>query len=99
MGSSDYVVAALPMTGKTVDMIDAEAIAALRPNAVFVNIGRGKTVVEPALIKGFPDSQVFSPQLSFLQLYRSDALRERPSMCSTKSLCPRRVHSTSWTTC
>lgn len=53
----DYIVASLPMTKKTVDMINAEAINAMQPHAVFINIGRGKTVEEPALIKGHQPRQ------------------------------------------
>lgn len=33
-------------------MMNAAAIAAMKQNAVFVNIGRGKCVDEPALIAG-----------------------------------------------
>jgi len=52
MAMSDYVVAALPLTEKTKEMITADAINAMQPHAVFVNVGRGPTVDEPALIKG-----------------------------------------------
>lgn len=52
----DYVVAALPLTEATKEFINAEAINAMKPNAVFINIGRGKTVEEPALIRGKPRS-------------------------------------------
>ena len=52
MSESHYVVAALPSTPETKGYISAEAIASMRSDAVFINIGRGKTVDEEALIKG-----------------------------------------------
>ena len=52
MGSSDYIVAALPGTPATAKLINAEAIRAMQPHAVFINLGRGTTVDEEALIEG-----------------------------------------------
>jgi phosphoglycerate dehydrogenase-like enzyme len=52
IAQSDYIVAALPHTPATHKLISAEAIAAMRPHTVFVNVGRGKTVDEEALIEG-----------------------------------------------
>ena len=54
MADSDYVVAALPSTPATQQLINAEAIKAMRPHAVFVNVGRGVTLDEEALITGQP---------------------------------------------
>jgi phosphoglycerate dehydrogenase-like enzyme len=48
---SDAVVAALPETADTVDLFDAKLFAEMRPGALFVNVGRGSAVVEPALIE------------------------------------------------
>ena len=58
MGQSDYIVAALPETSATRQLIDAEAIAAMRQRAVFINIGRGSTVDEAALTSGQPSSDL-----------------------------------------
>ena len=52
MADSDYVVAALPYTDKTDKFINAEAIGSMRSRGVFVNVGRGKTIDEEALIRG-----------------------------------------------
>src|SRR5258708_16762545 len=49
MSRSDYVAVALPSTDGTRRMIDAPAIAAMKPTAVFVNVGLGATVDESAL--------------------------------------------------
>jgi phosphoglycerate dehydrogenase-like enzyme len=48
---ADHVVNVLPITEATRGMFDAAAFAAMRPQAVFVNIGRGATVDERALIE------------------------------------------------
>lgn len=52
MAASDYVVMATPYTPATHQMVNAEALSAMRPTAVFINIGRGKCVDEEALVAG-----------------------------------------------
>lgn len=54
MQASDYVVAALPHTPGTEKLIGRQAISAMKPTAVFINVGRGKTVDEEALTQGAP---------------------------------------------
>ena len=50
LGGADAVVLTAPHTPETEGMIDRAALAAMKPGVVFVNIGRGKLVDEPALI-------------------------------------------------
>src|SRR6476619_8342251 len=50
LGRADHVLDALPLTEATTAMFDAKAFAAMRPTAFFVNVGRGRTVDEEALI-------------------------------------------------
>lgn len=50
LAEADHVVNVLPITDTTRGMFDAGAFRAMRRHAVFVNIGRGATVDEPALI-------------------------------------------------
>lgn len=52
MASSDYVVCATPYTPATHGLVNAAAIAAMQPHAVFVNVGRGKCVDQAALVQG-----------------------------------------------
>ena len=52
MAESDYVVVALPHTDQTEKLVSAEAISHMKKTGVFVNIGRGQTVDEVALVKG-----------------------------------------------
>lgn len=46
---ADYVVLTCPLTPETRGLIDAAAIARMKPNAVLVNVARGGCVVEDAL--------------------------------------------------
>jgi phosphoglycerate dehydrogenase-like enzyme len=46
----DYFVSVLPNTAKTHHLIDAQVLNALRKDAIFINVGRGKTVDEVALV-------------------------------------------------
>ena len=50
LADADHVVNVLPRTAGTERMFDADAFSAMKPTAFFVNIGRGATVDEPALI-------------------------------------------------
>lgn len=50
LGLADAVVLIAPHTDETERLFDAGAFAAMRPGAVFVNIGRGATVDEPAMV-------------------------------------------------
>jgi phosphoglycerate dehydrogenase-like enzyme len=50
LGRADHVLDALPLTPDTHAMFDVKAFDAMRPTAHFVNIGRGATVDEDALI-------------------------------------------------
>jgi phosphoglycerate dehydrogenase-like enzyme len=50
LGECDYVALTIPLTGDTRHLIDAPALAAMKPNAVLINIARGSVVDETALI-------------------------------------------------
>ncbi|KXZ49056.1 hypothetical protein GPECTOR_23g141 [Gonium pectorale] len=58
MADSDYVVMATPHTPATHRMVDAAAIAAMRPHGVFINLGRGKCVDEAALIEALQAGRI-----------------------------------------
>jgi phosphoglycerate dehydrogenase-like enzyme len=51
LGEADWVVDVLPHAPPTDRVFDARAFAAMRPTARFVNIGRGGTVDEEALVE------------------------------------------------
>jgi phosphoglycerate dehydrogenase-like enzyme len=48
--ASDWVIAIAPLTAETEGMFDASFFARMRPDARFINVGRGALVVEPDLI-------------------------------------------------
>lgn len=50
LAEADYVIDTLPLTPQTRGIFDAAAFAAMKPSARFVNVGRGATVVEAALV-------------------------------------------------
>ena len=54
----DAIVLALPGTTQTEGMLSREVLAAIRPGATVVNVGRGSTVDEPALIEALSDGRV-----------------------------------------
>ncbi len=47
---ADAVIVTLPATESTAGLIDADALAALKPSAIFVNVGRGSVVDQDALV-------------------------------------------------
>ncbi|MCS0499426.1 D-2-hydroxyacid dehydrogenase [Protaetiibacter mangrovi] len=55
---ADAVVLALPGTDETRGMLSAEVLAAIKPGATVVNVGRGTTVDEPALVEALRDGRV-----------------------------------------
>lgn len=47
---ADIVALACPLTPETGSLIDAAALASMKPSALLINVARGKVVDEPALI-------------------------------------------------
>lgn len=58
LGAADVVVLALPMTSSNRHLINSAALAAMRPDALLVNIGRGGLVDTDALITALRDGQI-----------------------------------------
>lgn len=51
MSQADYIVCSTPSTVETRGMVSAAAFAAVKPGAVFINLGRGPVIDEAALIQ------------------------------------------------
>ena len=51
LAAGDFVVVVLPLTRQTRGLLDARALAAMRPGAWLLNIGRGPVVDEAALVE------------------------------------------------
>ena len=47
---ADFVALTCPLTPQTENLIDAKALAAMKPSAYLINVARGRVVNEPALI-------------------------------------------------
>jgi len=58
LGESDHVVIAAPATEETYHLLDAEALAAIKPGAHLVNIARGTLIDQDALIAALDDGRI-----------------------------------------
>jgi phosphoglycerate dehydrogenase-like enzyme len=58
LGWSDVVVLAAPLTAATRGFIGAAEVAAMKRGAFLVNIGRGKLVVDQAIVDGLASGQI-----------------------------------------
>jgi len=58
LADSDFVVLATPLTPETQNMIDAEALAVMKPGAWLINIARGGLVDERALLNALRDGAI-----------------------------------------
>lgn len=56
--SADLVVALLPHTQGTRGIIGSELLGAMKRSAFFVNVGRGETVDEPALVRALAEGAI-----------------------------------------
>jgi phosphoglycerate dehydrogenase-like enzyme len=54
----DYVVMAAPLTAETHHMIGDAAFAAMKPNAVVINIGRGPVIDQAALVRALTQGKI-----------------------------------------
>lgn len=51
LGELDFLVATLPQTDETENLLDRAALAKLPPHAYFINVGRGNVVNDDALVQ------------------------------------------------
>ena len=58
MAASDFVVCAAPLTPDTEGLISKKMIGAMKPTAVFLNVGRGAVVDEPALVIALQEKRI-----------------------------------------
>jgi phosphoglycerate dehydrogenase-like enzyme len=55
---SDYVVVAAPLTAETRHMVSEAEFAAMKPDAVIINVGRGPVIDEAAMIRALADGRI-----------------------------------------
>lgn len=83
---ADVVVNLLPKSPSTTAMFDADAFAAMRPDAVFINLGRGSTVDHQALTRALherPRLRVALDVTTPRPLPRQHPLRRHPRVLLT----------------
>ncbi len=76
LSQSDFVVLALPHTIETENLIGFRELKIMKPGAYIINVGRGTTINEEALIRALEESQIAGAAL--------DAFVEEPLPASSK---------------
>ncbi|MFN8520192.1 MAG: NAD(P)-dependent oxidoreductase [Chloroflexota bacterium] len=77
VGESDVVVLTLPATPRTLGLIDATVLGAMRPHALLVNVGRGALVDQGAPARRSPRAESAGPCWT----------SPRPSRCPRTTRC------------
>jgi D-3-phosphoglycerate dehydrogenase len=86
---SDYVTLHLPLTEETTNIIDAERIALMRPEAVLINAARGGLVDETALAEALETGRIRGAALDVFEVEPLPAdhpLRKVPNLVLTPHL-------------
>ncbi len=100
MGSADAVVVSLPLTPQTQGLVGQAALAAMRPDAVILNVGRGPVIDEQALFDALATRQIGGAIVDTWYQYPTPAQTEcAPSQLDFGSL-PNLVmtpHMSGWT--
>jgi glyoxylate/hydroxypyruvate reductase A len=71
LADGDFVVVAVPLTRQTEGLIDARALAAMRPGAWLLNIGRGALVDDAALLEALTTRRIGG---AVLDVFRTEPL-------------------------
>ena len=79
----DYLVSVLPNTTETQHIVDADLLDILPPHAIFINVGRGNTVNEPALIEALETGQIAG---AVLDVFEHEPLPELHPFWTTPNL-------------
>ena len=83
LGEGDFVVVTVPLTPETRGMIGRAELAAMRPTAYLVNVGRGMLVQEEALLRALRDGEIAGAALDVFEeepLPRSSPLWAMPNV-------------------
>lgn len=83
LARSDYVVIAVPMTDRTVDLIGAGELGAMRRSGVIINIARGGIVDEDALRAALDGAQIAA---AYLDVTRDEPLPPESPLYATPRL-------------
>jgi len=58
LAASDFVVVCAPLTRETHHMVSDAALAAMKPNVVVINIGRGPVIDQAALVRALTQNKI-----------------------------------------
>src|SRR5215467_4338055 len=90
LADADVVFDALPLTPGTVHYVDAGAFAAMRQTARFLNVGRGGTVDEAALIDALASGRLAGAALDVFEvepLPKESPLWSMPNVIVSPHIC------------
>lgn len=79
----DYLVSVLPRTEDTNQLVDRKLLEALPQHAVFINVGRGNAVDEPALAEALKEGQLAA---AVLDVFEKEPLPEDHPFWTTPNL-------------
>ena len=68
LSEADFVALTLPGTPATEGLLDAGTIAAIKPGAYFANVGRGRVVVEAALVEALKSGHLSGAALDVFEV-------------------------------
>lgn len=70
VAQADFVVVTCPLTPQTHHLFNRERIAAMKPEAWLINVGRGPVVEEEALIEALRARRIAGAMLDVFEAYR-----------------------------
>jgi phosphoglycerate dehydrogenase-like enzyme len=76
MHSADVIVVSVPLTDGTRGLVDAAALAAMRPDGIIINVGRGPVIDETALFDALKNSRIGGAVIDTWYTYPSAAKPE-----------------------
>ena len=82
----DVMVVALPLTEETTGIVSADVLTAIGPHGLFVNVGRGELVDQPALVAALTDGRLGGAGLDVVSpepLPADDPLWDAPNVIIT----------------
>jgi phosphoglycerate dehydrogenase-like enzyme len=79
----DYLVTVLPRTEDTNKVVDADLFDTLPSHAIFINVGRGNAVDEPALIKALNEGKIAA---AVLDVFAEEPLPKEHPFWTTPNL-------------
>ncbi|TDL77749.1 D-2-hydroxyacid dehydrogenase [Peribacillus frigoritolerans] len=83
MRKADFVVSVLPSTKETKGLLNYKAFSWMKPEGIFINIGRGDAVCETDLVKALNEGKI---KHAVLDVFEEEPLREDHSFWGMKNV-------------